>query len=81
VTIGGHVWTIRCHWEPWDRKEVGRCLGPPERKIDVLSSIDNAVANRDTLYHELLHALEYELRVKVPHNYISKAARLLARMY
>ena len=78
VTICDHVWTLKYYKRAWAKDRIGECIGPPKREIRILETRDRKSV-RDTLFHELLHATEYEYRA-VPHGLIADMAAALAEV-
>ena len=76
VDICGKLWRLRWYRRPWAKDEAGACYGPPRREIRILETGDRK-ADRDTLIHEVLHAVEYEHK-SIPHGVIHDMASVLA---
>lgn len=73
VTICGKTWTVRRYRKPWHPDRLGECFGPPRREIRVLET-GNRQTDRDTMRHELAHAVEYEHGRSIPHKMVSDLA-------
>jgi len=73
VTICGQTWTIKRYRRAWHPDKLGECYGPPRREIRVLTT-GNRQTDRDTLYHELIHAVEDEHRAGIPHGLVADLA-------
>ena len=73
VTICGKTWTVKRYHRAWNPDTVGECFGPPLREIRVLQTGDHQ-ADRDTLRHELTHAVEYEHGRSIPHRMVADLA-------
>ena len=78
VEICGQTWTLKYYKRAWEKDCVGKCYPPPWRQIRVLESQDKKLV-RDTLFHELLHAVEFEYKA-VPHGLIADMAAALAEV-
>ena len=78
IEICGQTWTLKYYKRTWARDEAGVCYGPPRREIRVLEGKDRK-AVKDTLFHELLHAVEYEHKA-IPHGLIADMAAALAEV-
>jgi len=78
ITVCGHEWTLREHAKRWDAGLDGECSGPPLREIRIYRSGDRE-ADRETLYHELVHAVEMELGAPLKHRTVREIACVLAR--
>jgi len=69
---------LKYYKRAWAKDEMGRCYPPPQREIRVLDRGDKKTI-RDTLFHELLHAVEYEYKA-VPHGLVADMATALAEV-
>jgi len=78
ITICDQAWTLKYYKRAWAKDRVGECFPPPRREIRVLESGDRK-AVRDTLFHELIHATEYEYQ-SIPHGLVADMAAALAEV-
>lgn len=77
ITVCGHPWTVVSARQTATDRVLGECLGPPRRMIRVRLTGDR-LTDRDTLIHELIHAVEYERGVDIGHGQVRAIAETLA---
>jgi hypothetical protein len=77
VTVCGKPWTIVSARQTDEDQVLGECLSPPRRLIRIFLTGDRAT-DRDTLIHELIHAVEYERRMDIGHGMVRAIAAAVA---
>ena len=77
VEVEGMNWAIKFKRKPFYDDEGDECLGlcDPEDKTIYIKIQTDKVDMFRVFIHEVLHAIEYEREIEIPHKYIEKLDR------
>ncbi len=74
IEIGGNIWTVHFYRKPPLAEKPGEeifgaCV--PKRRRLYVKQGQAPLERLSTLIHELLHAIEYEYKIEIPHSLVN----------
>lgn len=83
LLIGDNIWKIKfVSLKKHDTKK-SICLGlcDPEKKEILIRTGQDYVTTLNTIFHEVLHSLEYEYDIELNHKHVYKLGDAMAQLY